>query len=83
MPPPLDAKTRTGTVTDIARRLGEMQGATPESQLEMARTVESKIFESAKNEEDYRKKIEKRMTKAVRSRVAQFRVLADARLARV
>ena len=65
MPPPeLDAKARTAFVGNIAKRLAALQKTTPASQLDMARTVEAKVFETAKTLEDYRHKIEKRLAKA-------------------
>lgn len=54
-------------VVQIARRLGELQSQPPSTQLETARTFERKVFEAAKGSfEDYRRRIEKRLAKAVR-----------------
>ena len=66
MPPALDLKTRGASVHDIARRLGELQSVSPESQLDMARKMETSCFDAAKSVEDYRKKIDKRLAKAAK-----------------
>ncbi|KAJ8603955.1 hypothetical protein CTAYLR_008255 [Chrysophaeum taylorii] len=56
---------RSTMVAEIARRLGELQGVAPETQLETARTFEREMFDRSKgNFEDYRRRIEKRMAKA-------------------
>ncbi|KAK7232107.1 hypothetical protein SO694_00031386 [Aureococcus anophagefferens] len=66
MPPALDLKTRGASVHDIARRLGELQSVSPESQLDMARKMETSCFDAAKSVEDYKKKIDKRLAKAAK-----------------
>ncbi|KAH8095573.1 hypothetical protein JL720_2883 [Aureococcus anophagefferens] len=70
MPPALDLKTRGASVHDIARRLGELQSVSPESQLDMARKMETSCFDAAKSVEDYKKKIDKRLAKAAKKRAA-------------